>query len=73
MTLWLDPFAPLVSQFGGTGAFLPPADVTVSDSDLVLTMDLPGLTAEDLDIELLDGYLTVRGERRRPEVPAGAG
>ena len=67
--LWSDPFAPLVTQFArNTAAFLPPADVTVSDGDLVLTMDLPGLTADDLQIELLDGYLTVRGERARPHV-----
>ncbi len=41
---WTDPFAPLVTQLARNAAFLPPADVTVSDGDLVLTMDLPGLT-----------------------------
>ena len=70
--LWTDPFAPLMTQFARGGAFVPPADVTVSDGDLVLTMDLPGLTSEDLSIELLDGYLTVRGERTRPRVGDGA-
>lgn len=64
--LWTDPFVPLVSQVTRTAAFLPPTDVTVSDGDMVLTMDVPGVTAEDLSIELLDGYLTVRGERKRP-------
>jgi HSP20 family protein len=65
-----DPFLPV---FGArTAAFLPPADVTVSDGDVVLTMDLPGLRADDLEIELLDGHLTVRGERRRPELTEGA-
>jgi HSP20 family molecular chaperone IbpA len=43
----------------------------VGESDLLLTMDLPGLTADDLDIELLDGYLSVRGERRRPRSARG--
>jgi HSP20 family protein len=28
--------------------------------------DLPGLSAEDLEIEFFDGSLVVRGERRRP-------
>ncbi len=69
--LWTDPFMPFVTQFTRTAAFLPPADVTVSDGDIVLTMDVPGLTAEDLSIELLDGYLIVRGERKRPEVAEG--
>jgi HSP20 family protein len=65
MTLMLDPFAPLFPA-RGTG-FTAPADVTVGESDLVLTMDLPGLKTEDLEIELLDGWLAVRGERRRPD------
>jgi HSP20 family protein len=69
--LWNDPFTPLVTQLTRTAAFLPAADVTVSDGDLVVTMDLPGLTAEDLSIELLDGYLVVRGERTRPELADG--
>jgi HSP20 family protein len=68
MTLVFDPFAPLFTR---AGALAAPADVIVGESDLLLTMDLPGMTAEDLDIELLDGFLSVRGERRRPEVGEG--
>ena len=65
-----DPFTPV---FGARPApFMPAADVTVSESDVVLTMDLPGLRAEDLDIQLLDGHLFVRGERRRPQLAEGA-
>ncbi len=68
--LWADVFTPVSAQLN-RAAFLPAADVTVSDSDLVLTLDLPGLTADDLEIELADGYLSVRGERKRPEVAQG--
>jgi HSP20 family protein len=70
MTLVFDPFTPLFARAHAT-VFTAPADVTVGENDLVLTMDLPGLTAEDLAIELVDGYLSVRGERRRPEVGEG--
>lgn len=66
--LWTDQLAPFVTQQTRAAAFLPPADVTVGESDMVLTMDVPGLTADDLEIDLLEGYLTVRGERVRPEV-----
>jgi HSP20 family protein len=62
----LDPFEPLVSQMTRPPAFMPVADVAVSDGDLVLTMDVPGLTEDDLSIELADGYLVVRGERKMP-------
>jgi HSP20 family protein len=51
--------------------FLPPADVAVSEGDLLLTIDLPGLTSDDLDIELVDDYLYLRGERRRPQLSEG--
>jgi len=69
--LWTDPFAPFAGQVNRS-VFSPAADVTVSEGDLVLTMDLPGLTAEDLEIELVGGYLSVRGERKRPEVAEGS-
>jgi HSP20 family protein len=71
MTLVFDPFTPLFPPLNRGAAFTAPADVTVGENDLMLTMDLPGLTAEDLDIEVLDGSLTVRGERRPPEVGEG--
>jgi HSP20 family protein len=66
--LWSDPFALFPTQLSRSAAFLPTADVQVRDGDVLLTMDVPGVTAGDLDIEFVDGYLTVRGERRRPDV-----
>jgi len=68
--LWTAPLAPHAAQIRRT-AFLPPADITVGEHDLVLTMDVPGLTADDLEIQLVDGQLSVRGERRPAEVAAG--
>jgi HSP20 family protein len=71
--LWnFDPFEPLVTQMARTPVFVPATDVTVSEGDLVLTMDVPGLTHEDLSIELLDGYLVVRGERKHPQAAESA-
>ncbi len=64
--------APLVTQFTRSAAFLPAADLAVSESDLVLTLDLPGLTAEDLEIEVRNDELTVRGERKPREAQDGA-
>jgi len=67
--LWSDPFALFPVARGS--AFLPPADITVSGGDLVLTLDLPGLTTDDIDIELIDGALTVRGARKQPKLADG--
>ena len=69
-----DPFAPLSTLVGPplrTVAFVPPVDVAVSDSDVVLTLDVPGLASEDISLEIVDDVLTVRGERRRGEAPEG--
>ena len=63
--------APLFSPFARSAAFLPAADLAVSDSDLVLTLDLPGLTSEDLSIEVRNDELTVRGERKPREASDG--
>ena len=69
-----DPFVPFGSLFQTPDrlGFLPSADVTVSENDMVLTMDLPGLTADDLEIEAVNDHLIVRGERKRPELPEGS-
>lgn len=69
--LWADPYSQRLSQLRRTAAFVPMADLAVSESDIVLTVDLPGLTPDDLSIDVHDGQLTVRGERKRPQVGAG--
>ena len=58
-----------VLDFHGRGAlrsFLPPADVTVTEEQVTVVMDVPGLKASELEIELIGDRLTVRGERPVP-------
>jgi HSP20 family protein len=72
--LLFDPFVafdPLV-RMRDSAAFVPSTDIVVGEHDTVLTMDLPGLTADDLSIEVRDGHLVVRGERKRPEPGQGS-
>lgn len=71
MTLFFEPFAPLFElsrHVAGDAvrSFVPAADVVVTDDDVTVVMDAPGLKAEDLTIELRDDVLTVRGERPVP-------
>ena len=56
----------LLTPAGRAAAFFPAADVLVTDEDVTVHMDVPGLTAETLEIELQDDVLTVRGERTLP-------
>jgi HSP20 family protein len=57
----------------GPAPFVPPADVLVTDGDVTVVMDVPGLRAEDLEIELENDTLTVRGERPYPYGDDGEG
>ncbi len=44
--------------------WVPAMDLAETDEDLILRADLPGLTRDDVAIEVKDGTLTVSGERR---------
>jgi HSP20 family protein len=46
--------------------FVPPADVLVTQEGVSVYMDIPGVHADALDVELENDTLTVRGERPYP-------
>lgn len=50
---------------GPQTALVPPIDAYRTDEDVVVTMELPGLTTDDVEIEFEDGVLTVSGQRAR--------
>jgi HSP20 family protein len=43
--------------------WVPPVDLVEADDHFVLKADLPGLSEEDVSIEVQDGTLTISGER----------
>ena len=47
-----------------TRRFVPSMDLVETDSHYVLKADLPGLSEEDVAIEVVDNVLTVTGERK---------
>jgi len=52
--------------------WVPATDLVETDEHYVLTADLPGLTADDVTIDVTDGVLTVAGERKiEREVKSG--
>ncbi len=40
------------------------AEVALGDSDVVITMEVPGMESGDFDIEIVDDVLVVRGEKK---------
>ena len=47
-----------------TAAFVPPVDVYEDEHRIVLKLEVPGLKESDLDIQLENNVLTVKGERK---------
>ena len=49
----------------GASRWMPPLDVFESPDDVVITVDLPGLRADDVEVEVEQRTLTLRGSRSR--------
>lgn len=49
-------------------SFAPPVDIVETEKGYELVADLPGLTAEDVDITVEDGVLSISGERKNEKV-----
>jgi len=55
---------PLSHLRGTGGAFSPSVDVRETDAELVVSAELPGIDEKDLEIDLGDDGLTIRGEKK---------
>ncbi len=42
----------------------PRLDISETDQEIHLTVELPGMTEQDVDVELLDDAIKVRGEKK---------
>ncbi len=46
------------------GSFVPPVDIYEDERNLVLKLEVPGMSEEDLNVSLENNTLTVSGERK---------
>ena len=53
------------------GAVVPSLDMSESDNAVEIRMDLPGITAKDIDIQVAGNVLTVSGERKEEKEEKG--
>jgi len=51
-------------QGGGGRVWAPALDISERKDAYVVTVEVPGVSADDLDITLEDGLLTIQGERQ---------
>ena len=55
---------PALRALATPGAWAPELDVFERDGRLVTKVDLPGVTKEDVKVEVTDGHLAISGERK---------
>lgn len=48
------------------GDWDPPVDIYETDRDIILTLEIPGTKEEDVDIQVNEGMLVVKGEKKVP-------
>jgi HSP20 family protein len=58
---------------GETGMWSPAVEVFERDNDLVVRAELPGLSKDDVKVEMTDEGLVIQGERRREGEEKGEG
>jgi HSP20 family protein len=56
---------------GMEGKFLPEANMTETDKGVEVTMELPGMTPEQVKVEFHDGALWVTGEKKEEKEEKG--
>ncbi|MBD3370095.1 Hsp20 family protein [Candidatus Fermentibacteria bacterium] len=51
-------------EFGNQFDWVPAVDITESDKSIQVKTELPGLSRDDVEIEVANGVLTIKGEKR---------
>ena len=66
--LFDDDLFPTIFTRGGN----PRMEIFENESDIVVKAELPGLTKDDIAIDLKDSVLTISGEKKQEEIEPGA-
>jgi HSP20 family protein len=64
----LEPFGAFRQEWD---AFSPRVDVAETDSEIVVSAELPGLDDEDIEVNLARGLLTISGEKKQEKEKKG--
>src|SRR5438270_4141450 len=63
MRLFQDSVNRLFSEPNGR-PWVPPVDIQETDHELIVKADVPDMDMKDIDVQMENGTLTVRGERK---------
>ena len=56
-----------------SGTWIPAVSVEETENELILTAELPGMKPEDVDVQLENNILTIRGQRQEERTEEGEG
>jgi HSP20 family protein len=62
--LFFDDFG-LADLFNDKEVLMPAVDISETEKEYVITGEIPGVDAKDLDVTLNDGILTIKGEKKQ--------
>jgi HSP20 family protein len=62
--LFFDDFG-LADFFNDKEVLMPAVDISETEKEYVITGEIPGVDAKDLDVTLTDGILTIKGEKKQ--------
>lgn len=62
---------PFLNDFNGLGDFSPRMDIDESEQEITVSVELPGIKPEDVEISLEDNTLTISGEKQAEEEQEG--
>jgi HSP20 family protein len=63
LDLFFDDFG-LTDLFNDKEVLMPAIDISETEKEYVITGEIPGVDAKDLDVTLTDGILTIKGEKK---------
>ena len=59
------------SLFGEEKTWVPAFDIAETEKDYIITAEVPGIEAKDLDVTFTEGVLTVKGEKKQEKEDKG--
>ncbi|TVS00341.1 MAG: Hsp20/alpha crystallin family protein [Rhodospirillales bacterium] len=66
------PFGQVETEYRSPGEVMPRAECLETDSEIVITVELPGVQLDDIEVSLADGMLDVQGVKARGEAVGDA-
>ncbi len=62
--LFQDTLGPSREELMTSGTFIPPVDIYEDEHAITLKLEVPGMEEKDIEVQLENNTLTVRGERK---------